>query len=350
MIKKIYSLMVLSLVATSSFLVAEIQYEIQDIGTLQTHSSEAIAINNQGQILGWYNIDGSPQGKHFFVRDRDGTFHELPNKESGTGVEINWRFLTDKGNAYGTFDGNANYAVLYFWGQKNTVVKVGNLPGKEISAVNNAGQVLIRSVVENENGKSIRRPVIWENGKVTSLKGLEGDIGIESEESYGFDMNNQGEVVGQSLTYLSYKNNIYKQVHAVKWVNGQAIDLHREIPKSSESSAIAINDCDEVLISNKENNYKYFIGKDGVLKVFNHIRNSINNSGYSYGPNFLYDNLDKVIFYACGLNNELKNDFDSIWMKISKIIKVNDNGEIIAHGETIYGEKHAVLLTPVSPN
>ena len=39
----------------------------------------------QLQILGWYNIDGSANGKHIFVRDRDGTFHELPLRENGVG-------------------------------------------------------------------------------------------------------------------------------------------------------------------------------------------------------------------------------------------------------------------------
>jgi hypothetical protein len=124
--------------------------------------------------------------------------------------------------------------VLYVWDQKNGVIKLGNLPGKEISAINDAGQVLIKSIEENENGKLIRRPIIWHNGTITKLNGLEGDLGIESEESYGFDMNNKGEVVGQSLVSLSYKNEIYKQIHAAMWdSNGEKIDLHKRIPKSN---------------------------------------------------------------------------------------------------------------------
>lgn len=98
----------------------------------------------------------------------------LPSKENGVGVEINWRYLKDDGKARGTFDGNANYSVLYVWDQKNGVIKLGNLPAKEISAINNAGQVLIASIVENENGKTILRPVIWHNGKITKLNGLDG--------------------------------------------------------------------------------------------------------------------------------------------------------------------------------
>jgi len=56
---------------------------------------------------------------------------------------------------------------------------------------------------------------LWDNGKITQLKSFEGQFGIESEESYGLDMNNNGEVVGQSTVYLSYKNDLYKQKHAM---------------------------------------------------------------------------------------------------------------------------------------
>lgn len=190
MFKKIFSMTVLAAVAVSSFLAAN-NFEIQDIGTLQTHSSQAIAINNDGQILGWYNIDGTPNSKKFFIMDKGGVLHDLPKGEKN-GWEINWRYIKDDGKVYGTFDGNANFSVFYVWDNQNGVVKLGNLPGKEISAVNNAGQVLIQSIVENENGKSIRHPVIWHNGTVTKLRGLEGNIGIESDESYGYDMNNNG--------------------------------------------------------------------------------------------------------------------------------------------------------------
>lgn len=80
MFKKIFSMTVLAAVAISSFLAAN-NYEIQDIGTLQTHSSKAIAINDNGQILGWYNVDGTQNGKKFFIRDKDGILHDLPQKE-----------------------------------------------------------------------------------------------------------------------------------------------------------------------------------------------------------------------------------------------------------------------------
>ena len=242
MFKKICTLTILSLVAMSSFLAA-IEYDIQDIGTLQTRSSQAIALNNKGQILGWFNVDGTNNGKHFFFRNRDGVFYEIPGKEPSTALAINWQFLTDEGKVYGTYEVSTTSRTLYLWDQQNGVVKLGVLPGKEVVAINNKGEVLIKSVTETINGRPITFPITWKNGVVKKLKGLEGNLGIESEETCGLGLNNNGDVVGQSRVYIIYKNNEYKTFnHAVLWKEGKCIDLHNGLPKSTDSAAFAIND------------------------------------------------------------------------------------------------------------
>lgn len=349
MFKKLLTFAVLPLLAISSFLSAEVQYDIHDIDTLQTHSSEAIALNNQGQILGWYNIDGSKDGKLFFVRNRNGDFHEIPGKTLDANLAINWQYLTNEGKAYGTFAVNQATTALCTWDEANGFVKLGVMPGKEVVAVNNVGQVLIKSVQESENGKKVTRPVIWHNNKITKLKGLEGDLGVESDESYGFDMNNKGEIVGQSLISLVYKNNIYYQVHAVKWVDGKAIDLHKTIPKSGFSSALAINDIGDILLKRDGTsnlNTKYILNSDGSCRNVNSVVEKINNNGFGYFSDGTYDKEGKLFFYRETTNKQLESDFSSIWVKVVKIVSLNDNGEIIAEGQTIYGEKHAMFLTP----
>lgn len=348
MFKKICSLAVFSFVIVTRVVSIEIEYDIHDIGTLQTRSSEAIALNNQGQILGWYNIDDSKEGKHFFVRDREGNFSELPCKES-EGGNINWRYLTDNGKAYGFCDGygndndddcHAKFTVLYIWDKDNGSVKIGFLPGKEIVTVNNVGQILI-NVFEHENGKSIRHPIIWHNGQITKLRGLEGDLGTESSESYGLDMNNNGDVVGRSLVDVVYKNNVYKFIHATKWVDGQVVDIHNKIPKVSVSSASLINDLGDVYISPylvKANGEKLFLNRcDDVKK---------GGKSYFFGQQCVVDSDGVVITGLHTASGKVKADLESIWMTFKKIVSVNDNGEIITQGVTIYGEEHALLLVP----
>ena len=71
------------------------------------------------------------------------------------------------------------------------------------------------------------------------------------------------------------------------------------------------------------------------------------NNNYIHDEWSVYD-IKHMNLIARGdyLNSKIKADPNSIWMYATKIISVNDNGEIIADGETIYGEKHAMLLTP----
>jgi hypothetical protein len=348
MFKEVFTTLFFTITITANFLMAEDQYNIQDIDTLQTHASEAIALNNQGQILGWYNIDGSNEGKHFFVRNRDGVFFEVPRNENGNGSEINWKYLTSDEKVYGTSNEKANSVELYMWERNNGTVKLGDLPGKEISGINDVGQVLIKSVMENENGKKIFRPVIWHNGEITKLNGIDGNAGIQSDESYGLSINNKGDVVGGSVAYLVYKNKIYKQTHAVKWSKGKTIDLHNSIPKTEQSFALAINDSDEILVSDYIN--RYLLKNNVLQRKISHAQQLINNSGQLYSQQFVFEKNDSILLYLPSLNEKINMDYDSIWMKILKITSVNDNKEIIAQGKTVWGEDHAVFLTPMSSN
>lgn len=335
------------------------KYDIQDIGTLQTVSSMAIDLNDNGQILGWYNIDGSNEGKRFFVTDKDGSFYEI---ERYNGWTIEWKYLTNSGKAYGTYSGQGSFGALLSWTPQTGVSNLGNLPGKEISAINDAGQVLIKSVDGNDSqGKSIKYPIIWCNGKVTKLNGLDGDLGTASGESYGFAMNSNGEVVGQSLVDLVYKNKVYKKVHATKWVNGQAIDIHNTIPKTSQSCAIAINDMGDFFIHDVDENNKFLVRNDGLTIQHSYDLNMLSNSGHVYNYNYDYGlpvppkNIGFIVKDRDGkeacvdsfIQNQIKKDLDSIWTKVIKIIRVNSSGKILAQGETIYGEQHAMILNPI---
>lgn len=351
MFKKLVYLILSSVVLTSSFLIAELEYSIRDIGTLQMHSSQAIAINDQGQILGWYNIDGSDSGKHFFLRDKDGTLHEVPNVdwsfETISGVylmQIEWRFLMDDGRAYGLLYSPNGNPFLFMWDKQHGLIELGSLPGDAV-AINYAGQVLIDSVIEYHEGNAIQYPAIWQNGEITKLNGLEGNAGIPSDESIAYDMNNQGEVVGKSVVNLVHKNGIYKQVHAVKWVNGQAIDLHNKVTKRPESCATAINDASEVLIEG------FFLHANGkLINIGCGVNGKTTDTKYVYFKDFgIFNKFGAQILSPNTISGKVTGDPDSIWMSCQEIASVNDNGEAVANGVTIYGEPHAMLLTPVQP-
>lgn len=343
MIKKICFSTIIAFTSITSFLSAKISYEIQDIGTLQTHSSNAISINNQGQILGWYNINSSENEKHFFLRDKEGEFYELPSRTLEEGTSINWRFLTGNGKVYGTFSANQGMIALCEWDLNKGYIELGVMPGKDVVNVNNLEQVLIKSIQENENGNIITQPVIWQNGQITKLNGLIGDVGIQSQESFGHAINNNGDVVGQSETYIVYKNEIFKQVHAVMWANGEIIDLHKSIPKCSYTQATSINDLGDVIV----NGFLVNLKGERVPQYLNYCRVSDNNYFFSEAMEIIFDRNGQEILIQKDINKLLSNDHNSIWLNCSKIIGVNDKGEVIGRGTTIYGEQHALLLVPV---
>jgi hypothetical protein len=88
------------------------------------------------------------QANQIFIRDRNANFYLIPN--SGIGMSVDWRFLTDNGKAYGILVGKTYSADLFMWDQQNGIVRLGKLPGHiaHIIGVNNIGQVLISCVLE----------------------------------------------------------------------------------------------------------------------------------------------------------------------------------------------------------
>lgn len=88
-------------------------------------------------------------------------------------------------------------------------------------------------------------------------------------------MNNKGEVVGQSDVYMSYKNKLYKQTHAVKWINGKVIDLHgKGTTKAENSKAFSINDFGNILL--EENGTRYSVYLNGGIEVTLRINLKLN--------------------------------------------------------------------------
>lgn len=328
----------------SSSVLGAVEYDIQDIGTSQTHKSAAIDMNNEGQILGWYQID-EKANKCFFVRDRDGSFQEVPSS-------CEWKYLTNSGKVYGVTNGGPAYS----WDKNDGVRNLGTPPQGLIVKVNDLGQMLIKSVT-SENGNKIIQPVIWQSGKLIKLRRLAGNTGIESEEAYGLDMNNRGEVVGKSLVHIVYKNKTYKYFHATMWVNGEAIDLHDEMPKSKESHIFAINDSREMLAFSSSGGHCLIrnVDKSDVQSCFTVSQrpyytndSKINNKGFVYVDRYVLESDDSNMFLIRTDNivNQMMSDRNSIWLHTNNFVKINDNGEILAQGQTVYGEEHALLLTP----
>jgi len=326
MLNKLLNILLIPIILTSGVLSAygATDYKIKDVGTLETYSSLPLAINSSGNILGYYYLDKEKQTKNFFLRDSNGTFHNIPSIDGN--IKIDWKKLNDNGKVFGEGVISNNLKSLYIWDVDNGIVSCGELPGREIIAVNNKNQVLVQFNEEIRGNEVIIRPVIWENGRIIKLKGAPGNIGTESRKSFAYDLNNKGEVVGESYVITIYKNNEYVNRHAVKWVNGQPIDLHYSLPKIDFSCAKCINDAGDIIYLGNTTWY------------------SINNGKFN-AHQVVIDNPYTVLSHR-SFTQLVQKDSGSIWMWVRKFVDVNDRGEVVAEAETIYGETHTILLTP----
>jgi probable HAF family extracellular repeat protein len=178
---------------------------LSDLGTLGTGpDSDALAINDPGQVTGWTTID--------------------------TGFDPE------------TF-GPDYYAFLW---QHGVMTNLGTLPGGNYSQgndLNNRGQVAGYSetgTLDPADASCGNPPTfhevhaaLWQTGMVSDLPPFAGD-----PDALAFGLNNQGQVVGRSGTACN-------STGAALWQNGVVTDLNAVIPAGSGwflDHAFAIND------------------------------------------------------------------------------------------------------------
>jgi len=141
------------------------------------------------------------------------------------------------------------------------------------------------------------RAFLYSNGQMTNLGTLP-----EYYSSYGYAINNEGEVTGASGTSPVGPD------HAILYSNGQMRDLGG-LPGYSNNTGLAINDAGQV-----------------VGTAFN-----VNSS------------ISRAFLYSNGQMQDLNNMIDpSLGLTLSDARAINDSGQIVANGGN-----RAFLLTPV---
>lgn len=325
-------LLILQLFTTLSLSAFEI-FDYSDVGTLETKESGPIAINTQGMILGWYNVDGSSNGKQYFVRDENGSYYLLPAKDDSNNV-LNWKFLTEDNKAYAIYSN-----MVYVWDKNSGFTKLVNLSTSDIVTIKKDGKILLRYTNNTIRGKNYMFPTIWQHNSEKKLPGLIGDLGIESEESYGLDMNNAGTVVGTSKVSLVEKNEIHKRVFAVKWVNNKVVDLHNTFfQKMVTSNATLINDLDDVYISDG-----YLISSSGQVRTMPKDIKAVSGP-YFYNDTAVYT-FNNLYLTTEQITQALVKDVTTKWTKALRIVSVNSKGHVLVEAETVFGEKHILVVT-----
>lgn len=203
-----------------------------DLGTLGGTVSNAGAINNHGQIVGYSRNAGGDF--RTFVWE-NGVMYDLDTllpANSGWVTQFYGIDINDSGQIAGTglFNGVQRAFLIsdndgIFANGGLTITNLGTLGGGSSQGygINSSGQVVGWSNVANGSPQAFR----YSAGVMTGLKTLIGNPSFGANASYANAMNDTGQIVGSSV-YDSTASH-----HAVIWQNGKISDLNKQLPHGS---------------------------------------------------------------------------------------------------------------------
>jgi probable HAF family extracellular repeat protein len=195
------------------------RYKLVSLGTLGGETSQALAINERGDVVGDSSrADGSTHG-FFWRAGKMADLGVLAGGDFSSAQDIN-----DRGEIVGVsgIEGGERSAVIW----RNGLVRaLGTLPGGQVSiglAINAGGTVV--GVSQSSEGN---RAFAWQNGTMRDLGILPGGT-----FSLARGINDRGVIVGQADAADG-------TVHATRWTGGHVEDLG-QITTSSGAAAASI--------------------------------------------------------------------------------------------------------------
>ena len=228
------------LVAAASGSAGSVQarWVIRDLGTLGGKSSQALASNDRGQVVGWSETRSG--GRHAFLW-QNGRTTDLGTFGRGMSEAV---AINERGQIVGKSTTKTNGDPHGFLWEKGKMRDLGT-PGRATWAVaiNNRGQIIGGSNDADPSPNDVGghpRVFLWQNGKMRDLGTLS-----KRDSSEAVAINERGEVIG-----VSYDNNFMPGIavwlRAFVWRNGKLIDVGA-LPGRTSSAAHAINERGEVV-------------------------------------------------------------------------------------------------------
>jgi probable HAF family extracellular repeat protein len=276
--------------------------EIIDLGTLPGgYESTAVAVNNQGQVVG-FSANGmiAPAGTSFWINEiraflwQDGVMLDLGTLDgdpNSLGVAIN-----DKGQVT-AFSYSSVKQRGFIW-EKGVKQDLGSLGGSFVQPVdiNSQGQITGTATLA---GDTSTHAFLWEHGKMTDLGTFGGAYGDPAW------INDEGDVVGAS-TYLDGTQ------HGALWSNGAIKDI-----------GVFAGDC---------YSFAWFV---------NSRRQVTGEAGRCDGS------PSHAVLWENGSLVDLNTLVPSTSiLHLTKALSINDRGEIAGNGVLPSGDQHALLLIP----
>lgn len=321
----------LMLTVSSTVFAASYAYTVTDLGTLGGDSSEALDINNKGQIVGFSTTSQGYEHGFFYSDGLMTAIRPFGNyNQSSRAIAIN-----DNGQVCGTasIKNGGSHAFLY----SNWVkTDLGTLGGSYSvgAGINNSGQVCGISYVSGTS----EAPFIYANGTMTNL-GISG---------FARDINDNGQIVGYAPN--SSSGILYPFLYS------DNVKINLGSLGGSGGAAMAINNSGQVVgqAGTSEDLTHAFLYSEGAMIDLGTFGGNystawgINSNGQVVGLAKDADSSDCAFLYSGNKMINLNTLIDPTcgWTLYSARA-INDLGQIVGYGLNPIGESHAFLLNPI---
>jgi probable HAF family extracellular repeat protein len=354
--KSVFVLSVLVILLMAIPALAEIRYNVTDLGPLEGFPFMNVrAINNNGQIVGWVTKGLNPEVSRAVLFDSTGKGNNV-NLGTLGGLRSYALAINNNGQIVGAADSNDpnlswHPTIFDPSGQANNI-KLGN-NGRAWS-INDHGQV----VGDTLNASGFGRATIFDLSDPNNNILLGTIDGFDN--SVARSINNIGQIVGHADNFPlpGYRAMLFDYT-------GGGNDVDLGTLGGHYSAAISINDKGQIVgIASITSGYEHaaiFDSNDpennidlGTLPGCNYyIAMSINNQGQIVGYAYLEEMVEPyyaVMFDSTGSGNNIDlNDLidPGIGWKLGSAVCINDNGWIVGNGINPDSYYRTFLLTPI---
>jgi probable HAF family extracellular repeat protein len=319
-----------ALLVTSQAWAQTYQYTLTDLGVPGAAYTEALGINDAGQVVGCF---ATPTGAIQGFTYSNGQMKILKTGPVG-GINNLGQMATDALTASGYVHG----AVV---SPDGSVLDLGGLWGSSTAcAINNNGQAAGWAAT----GPGTYHASLYSGGQVQDLGTLGG------YQSFANGINDAGQVVGESA--------IGPTTHAFLFTGGAMQDLGAL--SGGWSDALAVNDAGQIVgysLVNPSGLMHAFLYSNGVMQDLGDLDDwgsyavGINNAGTIVGQFGIKGaGLSVTVgafIYTDGHMSDLSTMVDpSSGFTLEEACSINDAGQIVGWGINADGDQDAFLLTP----